>query len=316
VSNETIFASCQHDASSGILGISAKTGRVLQMSIHPENLVPYILETLSDSDLAISISSRLNLPGASDLYIQEFNRLALANDVPGAARIAVSAPGNMLRTPETINRFQGMQGEPGKPQPVFQYFYVILEKSKFFDFESIELVRPVVAQGRAELVTKWLNEDKLTCTEQLGDMLMQAGQASLAQKVYEGSASSEKVIGAMLQQGNFENIVDYAASHSVRADYSHMLQQLVRSNPQGAVDFAKRLATAPGGSLIDLNHTVDIFMSMNLLRETTAFLLKALEGDRREEGYLQTRLLEINLRGGAPQVADAILENKMFSQYD
>ena len=316
VSNETIFASCPHSQSGGILGISAKTGRVLQMSVHPENLVPYILETLQDSDLAISIASRLNLPGATDLYLQEFTRLVAANDVMGAAQIASKAPNNMLRTPDTINRFQGMQGEVGQPQPVFQYFYVLLEKGPLQNFETMELVRPVVAQGRTELVSKWLDEGKLACSEELGDLLMHAGQANLAQKVYQSSSSSEKVISCMLQQGDFENIVEYATQNGVRTDYSIMLQTLVRSNPQGAVDFAKKLATASGGPLVDLNQVVDIFMTLNLLRETTAFLLEALKGDKQEEGYLQTRLLEINLRGGAPQVADAIIENKMFTHYD
>lgn len=34
------------------------------------------------------------------------------------------------------------------------------------------------------------------------------------------------------------------------------------------------------------------------------------------QGFLQTRLLEINLLGGMPQVADAILGNEMFTHYD
>jgi clathrin heavy chain len=90
-----------------------------------------------------------------------------------------------------------------------------------------------------------------------------------------------------------------------------MLQTLIRTNPSGAVEFAKRL-----GGLIDSNNVVEIFMSVNLLRETTAYLLEALKDNRPSEGYLQTRLLEINLLGGMPQVADAILGNNMFSYYD
>lgn len=31
---------------------------------------------------------------------------------------------------------------------------------------------------------------------------------------------------------------------------------------------------------------------------------------------MQTRVLEINLMGGTPQVADAILGNEMFTHYD
>jgi clathrin heavy chain len=57
-------------------------------------------------------------------------------------------------------------------------------------------------------------------------------------------------------------------------------------------------------------------MASNRIQETTAFLLEALKANKPEEGYLQTKLLEVNLRGGSPQVADAILQNKMFSHYD
>jgi len=98
-----------------------------------------------------------------------------------------------------------------------------------------------------------------------------------------------------------------------RCDYSYMLQSLAHSNPPGALEFAKQLA---GASLVDPNQVVELFMASNRIQETTAFLLEALKGNKPEEGYLQTKLLEVNLRGGSPQVADAILQNKMFSHYD
>lgn len=44
-------------------------------------------------------------------------------------------------------------------------------------------------------------------------------------------------------------------------------------------------------------------------------MLEALKGDKESEGHLQTRLLEMNLLS-APQVADAILGNRMFNHYD
>ena len=107
-----------------------------------------------------------------------------------------------------------------------------------------------------------------------------------------------------MQRGEFDKIVAYATRVGYRVDYSFMLQQLVRSNPQGALDFAKRLASNENGGqqLIDANTVLEIFMSVSLLREATAFLLEALKGNRKEEGFLQTKLLEINLLGGMPQV--------------
>ena len=56
-------------------------------------------------------------------------------------------------------------------------------------------------------------------------------------------------------------------------------------------------------------------MQHNCLEQATSFLLDVLKGNKEEEGPLQTRLLEMNLMA-MPQVADAIMANDMFSQYD
>lgn len=56
-------------------------------------------------------------------------------------------------------------------------------------------------------------------------------------------------------------------------------------------------------------------MSQNMIQPATSFLLDALKDNKPEQGHLQTRLLEMNLVH-APQVADAILGNEMFSYYD
>ena len=56
-------------------------------------------------------------------------------------------------------------------------------------------------------------------------------------------------------------------------------------------------------------------MSQNMIQPATSFLLDALKDNKPEQGHLQTRLLEMNLVN-APQVADAILGNEMFSHYD
>jgi clathrin heavy chain len=60
---------------------------------------------------------------------------------------------------------------------------------------------------------------------------------------------------------------------------------------------------------------VDTFMSQNMIQPATPFLLDALKDNKPEQGLLQTRLLELNLFH-APQAADAILGNEMFTHYD
>lgn len=82
----------KQEATGGIVGITARTGAVLQISVNEATLVPYVVNTLRDSALAIQLAARLNLPGADDLYMSEFNRMLSANDVAAAARLAGESP--------------------------------------------------------------------------------------------------------------------------------------------------------------------------------------------------------------------------------
>ena len=60
-------------------------------------------------------------------------------------------------------------------------------------FESLELCRPVLQQGRKQLLEKWLKEDKLECSEELGDLVKQA-DPTLALSVYLRANVPNKVI--------------------------------------------------------------------------------------------------------------------------
>jgi clathrin heavy chain len=68
----------------------------------------------------------------------------------------------ILRNQKTIQLFQSVPPQPGQPAPILQYFQVLLEKGKLNATESLELIRPVLQQGRKELLEKWLTEDKVS----------------------------------------------------------------------------------------------------------------------------------------------------------
>ena len=61
-------------------------------------------------------------------------------------------------------------------------------------------------------------------------------------------------------------------------------------------------------------HSLPVGLSERL-QQAEGDLLEALKDNLPEHAYLQTKLLEINLIGGAPQVADAILANKVRRQF-
>lgn len=85
--------------------------------------------------------------------------------------------------------------------------------------------------GRPQLLEKWINEDKLEMSEELGDLLMPS-DVNMALTVYQRAKCPEKVINCLMQKGESDKIVAYSTSVGYRVDYTFMLQQLVRTNPQ------------------------------------------------------------------------------------
>lgn len=312
ISGDTIFVTAPHEATSGIIGVNRK-GQVLSVSVEEDNIVQYITNTLQNPDLALKIASRANLPGAEDLFVRKFNNLFQSGNYAEAAKAAASAPKGILRTPQTIQRFQQVPAQPSQTSPLLQYFGILLDKGMLNKYESLELCRPVLQQGRKQLLEKWLKEDKLECSEELGD-LVKSTDPTLALSVYLRANVPNKVIQCFAETGQFQKIVLYAKKVGFTPDFIFLLRNIMRMNPEQGLQFAQMLVQ-DDEPLADLNQIVDVFMEFNLIQQCTSFLLDALKNNRPAEAPLQTRLLEMNLMS-APQVADAILGNQMFTHYD
>jgi clathrin heavy chain len=315
ISSDTIFTTCPDNESSGIVGINRK-GQVLFVTVDEDNMIPYLLQNPANADLAVKIASRGGLPGADDLYARQFDQLFNAGQYMEAAKIAANSPRGFLRTPQTIEKFKRLPAPtPGSGSQVtfiLQYFGMLLDKGKLNKHETLELAQPVLAQNRQHLLEKWLKEKKLDCSEQLGDMV-RPHDVNMALNIYLEANVPHKVVAGYAETGQFDKILPYTAQVGYQPDFVQLLQHIVRVNPEKGAEFATSLANHEGGSLVDIERVVDIFQAQNMIQQATAFLLDAL--NKPEHGHLQTRLLEMNLMN-APQVADAILGNDMFSHFD
>lgn len=312
ISSETIFTTAGDAESSGIVGVNRK-GQVLSVSVDETTIIPYLLQNSENAELAYKLASRAGLPGADGLYQQRFDNLLASGDYQQAAKTAANSPQGFLRTPQTIEKFKAVPQQQGQLSVILQYFGMLLDKGKLNPHETLELARPVLAQNRKHLLEKWMKEGKLGSSEQLGD-LVRMHDVGLAQKIYEEAGASQKVIAAMAESGSFDQILPYSRSAGYTPDFNALLQHIVRVSPERGAEFATSLAKEDPG-LIDVERTVDIFQSQGMIQQATAFLLDVLSANKPEQGHLQTRLLEMNLMN-APQVADAILGNEMFSYYD
>ncbi|ETE62313.1 Clathrin heavy chain 1, partial [Ophiophagus hannah] len=145
----------------------------------------------------------------------------------------------ILRTSDTIRKFQSVPAQPGQASPLLQYFGILLDQGQLNKFESLELCRPVLQQGRKQLLEKWLKEDKLECSEELGD-LVKAADPTLALSVYLRANVPNKVIQCFAETSQFQKIVLYAKKNNRPAE-GHLQTRLLEMNlihaPQWLVNF-------------------------------------------------------------------------------
>lgn len=307
---DPVFTASAYDNGTGILTIN-KAGQVLSVAVAKDKIIPYVLEKLSNVPLALSLASRGGFPGAENLFNQQFQNLLNQGDYTSAAKVA--ALSEQLRTQDTINKLKNITPQPGQVSPILQYFLTLLDRGTLNKYESIELAKPVLQQDRKPLFEKWLKEDKLTSSEELGDIVKSYNDPALALAVYIRANTNIKVVSCLAELGQFDKILPYCQKVGYNPDYTNLIQNLVRVSPDRASEFATSLLG--GDTQLDIERIADLFFSQNYIQQGTAFLLDALKNDQPLEGHLQTKVLEINLLH-APQVADAILGNQMFSHYD
>ena len=156
ITTELIVASVRNVATDGMICIN-KLGQVLAINVDNDNLVSYIMNAQHIPDqknVAFKLASRFGLAGADEIFMQQFNMALASSDYAGAARVAKDAPGVLLRNAETINKFKALPPAPGATQqPIMLYFSTLLEAGATLnEIESIELARPVMQAGKAQLI--------------------------------------------------------------------------------------------------------------------------------------------------------------------
>jgi len=102
------------------------------------------------------LAGRYKLPGADNMFRDQFNRFWLSNDFANASKIAALSPGETIRNAETIAKFKALPSAPNSPAPILVYFQTILEKTALNRLESVELCGPLLAQNKKNYIENWL----------------------------------------------------------------------------------------------------------------------------------------------------------------
>mmetsp|Transcript_42348 Transcript_42348/g.49341 ORF Transcript_42348/g.49341 Transcript_42348/m.49341 type:complete len:829 (+) Transcript_42348:10-2496(+) len=310
-----IFRSVKNTKTDGCICVN-RDGQLLAINVDEQNLIAYIMNKcthLTDNvGIAFKMAQRYALPGAENLFMAQFNKFFGTGDYKSAARVAREAPGDTLRNNDTISKFKSVTAASGPP-PILIYFSTLLETTTLNAVESLELVKPVLAQGKKNLVEDWIKKKKLTITDELAEVIKQV-DPKLGLSCYLISDNPEQVVQGLVETQQYDKVQTYLAKSGKKVDFLSVIRNTTPRNPEAALGLAKWLYSQ-GPNMVSTEAVASIFMENNRIQETTAFLLEALKDNRPEEGHLQTKLFEINLRT-APQVAEAIFQMQKFTHYD
>lgn len=164
ISTETIFVTAECSLNKGVVGVS-RGGQVrkrmqnvrdflvqvIAVGLDESTIIPYVTQQLQNPDLALKLAARCNLPGAEELFVRKFNLLFGNGNYAEAAKVAATSPQGVLRTPQTLQKFQTAPVAPGKgTSPLLAYFNVLLEQGQLNKYETLELCRPAIAQVRTQ----------------------------------------------------------------------------------------------------------------------------------------------------------------------
>ncbi|XP_072031866.1 clathrin heavy chain linker domain-containing protein 1-like [Amphiura filiformis] len=158
-------------------------------------------------------------------YIEHFNDLFEEGRYSDAAMHAANSPKGILRNPETLARFKAIHVKPGKLSPLLAYCEALMSSVPAVGIlpnaeTSLECVKSALQEDRLDLVTHWIAQKRLTCSEPLGHLLYNYTQGKnteivnkclpLAQAVYTKVGAHIQSAVCMCKQGRVRAMMEYA----------------------------------------------------------------------------------------------------------
>lgn len=311
ISDAMIITAALNTTNDGLL-ILNKNGNVIQLDIDGSFLVEFIRQYCTHipnaGEVAMNLAIRNGLPGAEQYFVQRFNTFMMNGQHKEAAEVVANSPGNILRNKETIEKFKALPKQPNQPYPLIQYFFVILEKCKLNELESLEICSVVLTQNKKQFIEDWIAKDKLTYSEQLGD-LVDPYDPNIALAIYE-KASSPKVLAQKIKLGQDISSISLPGGASV--DFSQLIKENAITNPQNALSLAKSLCKT---GKIAAHKVAEIFTQTNRPQELISFCVECMKENKPEDGQWQTTVLEITLKSN-PTFAETIFQSGAWTQFN
>ncbi|XP_058407206.1 clathrin heavy chain linker domain-containing protein 1 isoform X1 [Diceros bicornis minor] len=156
-------------------------------------------------------------------YIERFNELISLGEYEKAACLAANSPRRILQNIGTMNKFKAVGKIRGKPFPLLLFFEAIFRTSHAFrcpiDAElTLEGIKCGLSEKRLDLVINWVTQERLTFSEEAGDVICDYGEQdtynkakclALAQIIYGECGLHKKALLCLCKQGQIHGAMEY-----------------------------------------------------------------------------------------------------------
>ncbi|XP_020943191.1 clathrin heavy chain linker domain-containing protein 1 isoform X2 [Sus scrofa] len=156
-------------------------------------------------------------------YVERFNELISLGEYEKAVYFAVNSPRRILQNIGTMNKFKAVGKIRGKPFPLLLFFEAIFSISHAFrhpvDAElTLEGIKCGLSEKRLDLVINWVTQERLTFSEEAGDVIFDYGEQdtynkskclALAQIIYSECGLHKKALLCLCKQGQIHGAMEY-----------------------------------------------------------------------------------------------------------
>ncbi|PNJ79838.1 CLHC1 isoform 12 [Pongo abelii] len=174
----------------------------------------------------------------------KFNELISLGEYEKAACYAANSPRRILRNIGTMNTFKAAGKIRGKPLPLLLFFEALFITSHAFRCPvdaalTLEGIKCGLSEKRLDLVTNWVTQERLTFSEEAGDVICDYGEQdtynkakclALAQIIYSECGLHKKAILCLCKQGQTHRVMEYI--QQLKDFTTDDLLQLLMSCPQ------------------------------------------------------------------------------------
>nr|XP_031322919.1 clathrin heavy chain linker domain-containing protein 1 isoform X2 [Camelus dromedarius] len=173
---------------------------------------------------------------------ERFDELISLGEYEKAVYFAANSPKGILQNTGTMNKLKAVGKTKGKPFPLLLFFETIFSTSQAFrhpiDAElTLEGIKCGLSEKRLDLVVNWVTQERLTFSEEAGDVIFDYGEQdtynkskclALAQIIYSECGLHKKVLLCLCKQGQIHGAMEYIQQFKFTSDD---LMQLIKLCP-------------------------------------------------------------------------------------